>query len=188
MKVNVGKIKSILGKRESLEFKESLSQLMIEDGDTIKLTAPLEFSGLAENLGDRILIEGNIHTVVGLLCSRCMKPTTISIHAPFREIFANHKIEDDEEDEIFLFEGDEFDITPHVARAIILELPMKVLCKEDCQGFCSECGIDLNLKKCQCHKETIDPRFAVLKNLVSQSSTEGSVNSGSAAGKNIKGE
>lgn len=188
MKINVGKIKNVFGKNDSLEYEESLPQLIVEGGDIIKLTAPLKFSGQVENLGDRLLVEGAIHTAVELLCSRCMEPTSIPIHAPLKEIFANHIIADEDEDEIFLYEGDELDITPHISRAIMLELPMKVMCKEDCQGLCPECGINLNLKKCQCVKETIDPRFAVLEKFASQSFTEGGVSSGSTKGENIEGE
>ena len=47
---------------------------------------------------------------------------------------------------------------------IVLELPLKALCTEDCRGLCPVCGINLNEKQCSCHKEdTLDSRFAKLK-------------------------
>jgi len=48
---------------------------------------------------------------------------------------------------------------------IWLSIPMKPLCKEDCKGLCPTCGKDLNEGECDCPKEAIDPRFAVLKDL-----------------------
>ncbi|MBQ6910221.1 MAG: DUF177 domain-containing protein [Synergistaceae bacterium] len=58
------------------------------------------------------------------------------------------------------------DITPQVLESILLLLPSKVLCKEDCAGLCPNCGADLNDGPCACNlNENIDPRFSVLKDL-----------------------
>jgi len=186
MKINVSKIKNISGKTMKMELKEIVSHLSLED-EYIKLLSPLEFSGQIENLGDRLNVVGEVHTTVELLCSRCMEVMSLEVNAPFSEIFSNHKdvVEEEREEEIFFFEGDEIDIGSHVTRAILLELPMKALCKEECKGLCPECGINLNFAECQCVEDTIDPRFSALKKLVNQSSTEGGVSSGSTEEKNI---
>lgn len=186
MKINVSKIKNISGKTTKMELKETISHLSI-DGENIKLLSPLEFAGQIENLGDRLNVMGEVHTTVEFLCNRCMEAMSLEVNAPFSEFFSNHKavVEGEQEEEIFLFEGDQIDIDSHITRAILLELPMKALCKEECKGLCPECGINLNFEKCRCIEETIDPRFAALKKLVNQSSTEGGVSSGSTEEKNI---
>lgn len=186
MKVNVSKIKNFPGKVMDVKFKEHLPYLSI-DRDEMKLLSPLDFSGKIENLGGRLLLTGNINVTVELLCSRCAENISLEVNAPFSEIFTNLKTvaEEEQEEEISFFSGEEIDITSHVARAILLELPMKVLCHENCKGLCSECGVNLNQAKCQCTEEVIDPRFLVLKKLVNLSSTEGGVSSGSAEKKNI---
>lgn len=186
MKINVGKFKNISGIITEIELKENSPCLDMKDED-IKLIAPLEFSGRIENLGDRLRVAGEVKTKVELLCNRCMEVMSLEVKTPFSEIFSNYKdvVEEDQEEEISFFEGDEIDIDAHIARAILLELPMKALCKEECKGLCPECGINLNFEKCQCVKETIDPRLLVLKKIMNQSDTEGGVSSGSTEEKNI---
>ena len=49
---------------------------------------------------------------------------------------------------------------------IVVELPIRFLCKEDCKGICSQCGADLNITECNCKHEQFDERFAVLKKLL----------------------
>ena len=51
---------------------------------------------------------------------------------------------------------------------ILLELPTKVLCSEDCKGLCSQCGKNLNEGECSCEKKQIDPRLAILSQLLDQ--------------------
>ncbi|MGB9809870.1 MAG: YceD family protein, partial [Caldanaerobacter sp.] len=49
---------------------------------------------------------------------------------------------------------------------VILSLPMKFLCKEDCKGLCPICGTNLNYGSCSCKREDIDPRLEVLSKLL----------------------
>ena len=44
-------------------------------------------------------------------------------------------------------------------------LPLKPLCRPECAGICDRCGVDRNLKNCQCHADDIDPRWAALRSL-----------------------
>ena len=46
-----------------------------------------------------------------------------------------------------------------------MAVPMKPLCREDCQGLCPECGKDLNLGPCAGAHETVDPRWEALRAL-----------------------
>lgn len=186
MKINVSKIKTISGKTMDVELTETIPELSMDE-ENIKLLSPLKFSGKIENLGDRLMVSGEISTTVKLLCSRCAEAMAYALNAPFSEFFTNHKkvMDDDQEEEISLFSGDEIDITLHLARAILLELPMKAICQEECQGLCPGCGVNLNQTECQCSGEEIDPRLMALKKLIKPRSTEGGVSSGSTTKKNI---
>jgi uncharacterized protein len=55
----------------------------------------------------------------------------------------------------------ELETRPLVVEQLHLGIPMKPLCKEDCQGICSECGANLNAGACTC-KPLVDPRWAAL--------------------------
>lgn len=63
------------------------------------------------------------------------------------------------------FDGQTIDLDPIVREQVLLALPMRVICREDCQGLCSSCGQDLNVEKCACEPRGVDPRLAVLKNI-----------------------
>jgi uncharacterized protein len=49
-----------------------------------------------------------------------------------------------------------------------LALPMKPLCRADCQGLCPACGANRNVAPCTCAPKPPDPRLAVLRDLASR--------------------
>jgi uncharacterized protein len=52
---------------------------------------------------------------------------------------------------------------------VLTEWPLKVLCKEDCKGICSQCGANLNHETCSCkHEERLDPRMAAISDIFSK--------------------
>ena len=59
----------------------------------------------------------------------------------------------------------EIDLTEAVQEQILLSLPLRPLCREDCKGLCPGCGEDLNKGACGCSGKAVDPRLAVLGNL-----------------------
>lgn len=63
------------------------------------------------------------------------------------------------------YEGDVIDLEEILREQIILALPMYPRCKEECRGLCPVCGADLNKETCDCQREDVDPRLAVLKTL-----------------------
>ncbi len=63
------------------------------------------------------------------------------------------------------FFGRTLDLAPQVWETLLLLLPTKVLCKEDCAGLCPSCGADLNEGLCSCKADVGDPRFEVLRSL-----------------------
>ena len=65
-----------------------------------------------------------------------------------------------------VLEGTILDVGNIAKNNIVVELPIRFLCKEDCKGICSQCGADLNITECNCKHEQFDERFAVLKKLL----------------------
>jgi uncharacterized protein len=62
-----------------------------------------------------------------------------------------------------VFDGKAIDVDEIVKEQILLEVPARTLCREDCKGICPECGIDRNTGECDCTPKEIDPRWAALK-------------------------
>jgi uncharacterized protein len=115
--------------------------------------------------------QGWVKTRLVLECARCLAhyPAEISEQTDFivcPETLAQEREELDDEDYVY-FQGNDLkvDIVEPVRQAIVLALPLKPLCQEDCKGFCPRCGINLNEKSCACEKQDGDPRWEALKGL-----------------------
>ena len=70
-----------------------------------------------------------------------------------------------EELAVSFYRDEHIDLSRMIVEQIVLALPMKPLCKEDCQGLCALCGANRNLVSCDCAPEDTDPRWAPLKTL-----------------------
>lgn len=123
---------------------------------------PVRIEGILRNESEIFVLEAKGETKVSLACDRCLAPVAIEISFNIEERFS-HTGRDDEETETF--SGDQIDLTDYVQRGILGALPMKVLCREDCQGLCPVCGKDLNEGDCGCDTTELDPRFESLRAL-----------------------
>jgi uncharacterized protein len=64
------------------------------------------------------------------------------------------------------YDGDTIDVTSLVHEHVLLALPIRLLCAEDCRGLCAQCGTNLNVTTCGCAATVAAPRLAVLRDLV----------------------
>ena len=120
---------------------------------------------------------GFLRTSIQLSCSRCIGDYSQTLSVPFRATFTgateSPDTDRDETDieltaeaiDLFRFHGKEIDLMEPVQEQILLSLPLKPLCMEDCKGLCSRCGENLNKGECRCGKQAVDPRLAVLAQL-----------------------
>ncbi len=140
----------------------------------LKSLGPISAHLVIERIGEEVTVNGDITGVVNLQCSRCLidfqKEVSLSvdlIYHPLKEVSSEeaYEIPRDETD-IGFYRNDELDISEMVKEQVLLNLPMKPLCDEQCKGLCPMCGADLNLQPCDCSREDIDPRLAKLKKLL----------------------
>ncbi|MCL2766246.1 MAG: DUF177 domain-containing protein [Peptococcaceae bacterium] len=111
-----------------------------------------------------IVVEGTFSGQLGLQCVRCLELYQYGFIMVFREVYTRRAT--DETDEEISFIGDTIDLEPEVLKNVILALPMKAICREECRGLCPHCGCNLNTGECGCAGEDIDPRFSVLSELL----------------------
>jgi uncharacterized protein len=144
--------------------------------DIGKFVTPIHFEASIRKVEEEITIEGRISTTIEMICARCLKPHNEVINDTFEVIYRPQSdTREDQMDEIELSETD-LDISYYESGSIsiakllrdqlLLLLPVKPLCKPDCAGLCPSCGKDLNEGSCTCSQDTIDPRFAILKQLL----------------------
>ena len=71
-------------------------------------------------------------------------------------------------DEQPFLNGYNLDVDQLVCNELLLSLPMKVLCREDCKGICNRCGANLNIETCDCDTRALDPRMSVIQDIFNQ--------------------
>lgn len=89
------------------------------------------------------------------LCDRCGEPFEMRVGGEYTVIFVERDRPFPDEmpgDDLrsYLYGQEELDITTEIRDALILSIPMKVLCRPDCLGLCPHCGANLNEQPCQC--------------------------------------
>ena len=123
-----------------------------------------------------ILAEGTLHTEVEISCSRCLSPyihhLTLDImeeYFPTIDVVTGAPLDVPDDPACFTIDKNHvLDLSEAVRQYALMGIPMKPLCRDDCAGLCSSCGANLNLSKCDCPSETIDPRWLELAKLVNE--------------------
>ena len=125
-----------------------------------------------ENVGDRTLVlSGEAEFTLMIPCDRCLEP----VEVPFQlsiERTLDMNLTDEERianlDEQPYLQGYNLDVDQLVRDELLLNLPMKVLCDEDCKGICNRCGANLNYGTCGCDTRSLDPRMSVIQDIFKQ--------------------
>ena len=167
MRINVSQIKKDLGASEKVEFKQEISHEFLPR--QIKLDGPVEIKASVTNAGESIMLKGRLSVKARMQCDRCLEDFITQLKAPLEEEY--YLLSEEEESspsdyDKATYKNNTIDITPLVEEAILLSIPMRPLCKEDCQGLCAHCGQNLNTESCDCDKEVVDIRLEALKKLL----------------------
>jgi uncharacterized protein len=137
-------------------------------GTGVELTRPLQVELTGREVGDGVLVRGNLRTAVRLSCRRCLEPVEHEIDAHVDLLFAP-PLEGEEEGadgEVYpLPRGDTLDLTDAVREHVVLETPALALCREECRGLCPSCGADLNDGACECAPQAAPSAWDALKNV-----------------------
>jgi uncharacterized protein len=154
--INLSDLKEI-GSRKQLSLELEFHNLEFVNRE-IEIEKPIELELEIFNTSDSFVVEGNLKAELILSCSRCLQKYSSPIELDISEDVLKSEMEDEEE--LYLNEI--------VVDNIILALPMKPLCSDNCKGICPECGQDLNEGDCDCEVEAVDPRLAKLKDFYNE--------------------
>ncbi|MDL2300714.1 DUF177 domain-containing protein [Clostridiaceae bacterium OttesenSCG-928-D20] len=150
------------GSKKSFDFSAELDFSSFPS--IISAAAPTRVFGEVENKAGLILLTGAIEMSLLCSCDRCLREYSYSLKIPF-ELTLAKELQDEENPDIILIEGDEIDLSELSDEIFLLEMENKFLCSEDCKGLCESCGANLNEGECSCKKE-IDPRLKALESLL----------------------
>ena len=162
MRLDLRDIIHIPDASKSFQLQVDLSDLDFFGNKPI--TQPVLAEGSVTNHAGALVLEGTARSVLDLACDRCGKAFSREKVVALDSLVA-HELEDDENDEIILLEGNELDLDDVVTTAFILAMDTKNLCSDDCKGLCAKCGVNLNEETCRCKPE-VDPRLAALAQLL----------------------
>ena len=169
--------------KEPLVFDEAIPAGALDYAPDVSQVGPLPVAGRAdlivehrghgESVAD-IRLRAAYHGEFELLCARCVEPVPTSLKGYFDLIFRPQAADADpgersitpDETEIGYYEESGLMLEDVVREQVLLSLPSRTLCKEDCKGLCPRCGQNLNLATCKCDT-TSDPRWNALASLAS---------------------
>lgn len=110
--------------------------------------------------------EGRLKTQVSLTCMRCLEPFFYPLSFEVAEQFFFSAPEDADDAVSLITPEGVVNLFEPIRQQIWVSLPLQALCRVDCKGMCDQCGANLNEKICTCEKDVIDPRLAILKELL----------------------
>jgi DUF177 domain-containing protein len=165
-----------------VDFREEFGPGVIDLGEEVRQLLPLGSEGRADLVEEHhgkhevvqdIRIKGKLQTSVEVACARCLDPVVHPVERSFDLLYRPLGIDSghaelsvtDAEAEIGYYQGEGVLLEDVLREQLLLALPLKTLCREDCKGLCSQCGKNLNEMQCSCVDEIEDPRWSALKEI-----------------------
>jgi uncharacterized protein len=137
------------------------------------LNTPVEFTGHALKAEDDVYVEGRLQGNVDTDCSRCLEEMTIPLDLQVNVLYVPKRKLPEEEDDgtvepgsnVAFYIGDTIDLLQELRDLILINLPIKPVCRPDCKGLCASCGANLNVSECECRDSSSGSPFDKLMEL-----------------------
>lgn len=135
MKIKVSDIRE-----EGIELSEEIdvSDLELETTEG-KVSGPVRVNARFIRQGNDIMVDGNFSLELDLACDRCL-------------VIFKRNLQQDFHFDYNLGKEELLDITDDLRQEIVLDFPLKTLCRENCKGLCPHCGMNLNEGECNCRR------------------------------------
>jgi uncharacterized protein len=137
--------------------------------DTAQFSDPIDVAVLWDRQGPHALMQFQVSTHLNSQCDRCLDDLRLKIDAQIAIVVQLSDVmtrDSDDPDYRIVSPSDvEIDFTADIRDAIILAIPIKILCREDCKGLCPQCGQNLNSETCNCVVKKVNPQWAALSTL-----------------------
>ncbi|MEJ2011849.1 MAG: DUF177 domain-containing protein [Anaerolineales bacterium] len=152
-----------VGSSRNFDFDEA-SLFLGEDLQLFDLNGALRLT----RTGQGVYAQGTLRGTLELECVRCLSTFPQGLDAQLGELFV-YPPDKASDPELAISENAILDLTPLLREIFLLDVPMQPICSESCLGLCPECGENLNENNHRHEELDLDPRMAVLKNLLSKS-------------------
>lgn len=154
------------------DFETTAAALELEDAH-FAFPAPVQLRLQISRALETYTLSGVAKTRAVGECCRCLARSEVPLQAEISLLFQRKEASADELEAALEEDGVEFvspgaremDLTELIREAVVLALPVRIYCREDCRGLCAQCGQDLNAGPCGCAETRRDPRWEALKNV-----------------------
>lgn len=164
---------------EPLVFREEIAPGAIEYTADTKQIGLLPVEGKADLIVEHrgpqeevedIRVRADYRGDFEVLCARCVEPVQVPLHGSFDLLFrpehvdaeAGERAITEDETEIGYYGKAGLLLEDVLREQVLLTLPGRTLCKEDCKGLCPRCGQNLNSSSCNCVENVVDTRWHAL--------------------------
>jgi uncharacterized protein len=168
--------------RRPVNFDEEFTPGIIDFGEDVQQRTPLKSYGRADLVEEHhskhkvlkdIRLQGALATTLELVCARCLEPVVQPVDRKFDLLYRPQGTDGGDEEqsvsgtdaEIGYYQGEGLLLEDVLREQVLLSVPLRTLCREDCKGLCAVCGKNLNHEQCSCAQEVADPRWEALKDL-----------------------
>ena len=170
MNIDISMIAKSINQEMTQTAEITLDMFSSRLGDfPISRKAPVELH-ICNQENAAVLITGTVDIEVMIPCARCLEevPTSIRFDIDKKLRIEEDGLVDDEMEQPDYLIGFELDVDKLVYAEILVNWPMRVLCKDDCKGICKVCGMNLNKGTCDCESSALDPRMAAIQDIFNQ--------------------
>ena len=171
MKILVSQITETPKELSFTEGTGELNRLYGDEAKDFRFPPLLDASVVYYRSGSELFFHGRVGAAIEGYCSRCLKGYSFPLDKEFDFALTpdtrSPKSRELNPGELGLsfYSGEEIDLAPLMREQVLLALPTRPLCREDCRGLCSSCGVDLNEDSCGCSAPRIDPRMAFFRDM-----------------------
>lgn len=168
-----------------IDFDQQFRPGEIDFGEDFQQRSPLQASGRAQLVEERhgkhetikdIRLSGGLEASFELACARCLEPVQHEVEHKFDLLYRPQGADAGREElsvtsaeaEISYYQGEGLLLEDALREQVLLALPLKLICREDCKGLCPHCGKSLNFDRCSCAEAMEDPRWSALKEIRSK--------------------
>jgi len=155
---------------EDVTIRRTLEMDRLEfGGESFELNKPINIEFEVTQLGEgEYLTQGKVEAELVMYCNRCMNEVISIVEGQFTKELNEHVDDPENDDMKDYYKNSVLNVEKMALDEIYMNVPMKVLCKESCQGICKVCGANLNQETCNCEDDNVDPRLAGLKDLFNE--------------------
>jgi len=124
---------------EGSTFEENIDPLTLDlETEIIEFSGPIKIKAEVSKITNAVTVDINFSALINTICSRCLCQFANDIRKRFKLNYQADRIKPI------------IDMDVDIREEIIMDYPMKSLCKPDCKGLCSKCGVNLNKEECKC--------------------------------------